>query len=70
MVVLNLAKFSNNEITLCDKNNIKKKLFEALKSMYNNKSARNVGLPKEFYKTSWDGLEEPSLNSIRTSLIK
>ena len=38
--------------------------------MYNNKSARNIGLPKEFYKTFWNGLEEPSLNSIRTSLIK
>ena len=31
--------------------------------MYNNKS-------KEFYKIFWDNLEEPLLNSVRTSFLK
>lgn len=37
--------------------------------MYNNKTRGNDGLTKEFYKMFWS-LEEPSLNSTRTSSLK
>ena len=36
-----------------------KELFEALKSMQNNKSPGNDGLSKEFYESFWEELKKP-----------
>ena len=58
------------KIKLYDGSITKKELSETLKSMYNNKSPENHGLPKELYETFWDSLEEPLLILIRTSFLK
>ena len=38
--------------------------------MYNNKSPGNDVLPKEFYETFWDNLQEPLLSLTRTSFLR
>ena len=44
-----------------------KELFEALKSMQNNKSPGNDGLSKEFYETFWEELKKPFMYAIQKS---
>ena len=43
--------------------NLKMKM-KALKSMQNNKSPGNEGLTKELYKTFWNAIKHPFMNSI------
>ena len=45
-------------------------LYDALKSMPNNKSPVNDGLKKEFFLSFWDDIKETYLSSIRTDGIK
>ena len=35
-----------------------------MKSMKSNKTPGNAGLPKEFYKTFWDELKTPLMESV------
>ena len=44
-----------------------KELFEALKSMQNNKSPGNDGLSKEFYEIFWEKLKKPFMYAIQKS---
>ena len=44
-----------------------KELFEALKSMQNNKSPGNDGLSKEFYETFWEELKKTFMYAIQKS---
>ena len=51
----------------CEGVTTEKELFEALKSMQNNKSPGNDGLSKEFYETFWEELRKPFMYSIQKS---
>ena len=61
---LNIAKLSQDKIKLCEEDLTEKDLYDSLKSMQNNKSLGNNGLPKEFYETFWNELREIFVNSV------
>ena len=61
---LNIAKLSQDKINLCGEDLTEKDLYDSLKSMQNNKSQGNDGLPKEFYETFWNELKEIFVNSV------
>ena len=42
-----------------------KELYNALKSMQNNKSPGNNGVTKEFYQSFWEDIKLPFQNSVR-----
>ena len=54
----------------CGKFITEKELFEALKSMPNNKSSGNDGLTKEFFKTFWSEVKNSFLSCIIYSFDK
>ena len=61
-----ISKFPNlsNEQSLeCEKYISEKELFEALKSMPNDKSARNDGLTKEFFEKFWSEMKKKAFLS-------
>ena len=45
-------------------------LLVALKSMPNNKTPGNNGLPKEFYETFWEDIKNVFINSLKRSKIE
>ena len=49
-----LPKLSNEQTLSCEGIISEDEVFKSLKSMKNNKSPRNDGLSKEFYKCFWD----------------
>ena len=61
---LYIAKLSQDKIKLCEEDLTEKDLYDSLKSMQNNKSLGNNGLPKEFYETFWNELREIFVNSV------
>ena len=58
---------SNEKQDSCEGVITEKELFEVLKSMQNNKSPGNDGLPKEFYETFWEELRKPFMYAIQKS---
>ena len=64
---INLPKFSDNEIKLCQASITKKCRFEILKSVHENKSSENDVLAKTFYETFQHNLTQQLLNSLPTS---
>ena len=48
---IDFPKLSEDQVKLQEEDLTKKDLFKSLKSMQNEKSARNDGLTKEFYET-------------------
>ena len=53
---------------LCETDISEKELYNALKTMQNNKSPGNDGLTKEFYEAFWEDIKLPFQNSVRESM--
>ena len=51
----------------CEGDITEKELFQAVKSMPNNKSPGNDGLSKEIYETSWEELKKPFMLAVKRS---
>ena len=56
--------------TLREAEIIEDNLLVALKSMPNNKTPGNNGLPKEFYETFWEDIKNVFINSLKRSKIE
>ena len=67
---INLPKLSPDQINSCEGYITEKELFEALKSIENNKSPGNDGLTKEFYELFWSDIKKPFLASVREAFLK
>ena len=63
-------QLSNEQILECEKCITEKELFEALNSLFNDKSPENDGFTKEFFETSWSELKIPFLSCILHSFCK
>ena len=55
---------TNEQYDLCKNKISETDLFDSMKSMKNNKVPGNDGLTKEFYKTFWDELKTPLMESV------
>ena len=61
---LSTKTLSNEQYDLCKNIKCETDLFSSMKSMKNNKTPGNDGLSKEFYKTFWDELKTPLMESV------
>ena len=60
---VDLPCLTNEQKGFCEIKLAEKELFDALKSMPNNKTPGNDGLSKEFYEAFWNELKDPLLKS-------
>ena len=60
---VDLPCLTNEQKDFCEIELGEKELFNALKSMPNNKTPGNDGLSKEFYEAFWNELKDPLLKS-------
>ena len=67
---INLPLLSNGQKLLCDAIITEKEIYDALKSMENNKTPGNDGLSKEFYEVFWNYVKISLLASINDAFIK
>ena len=67
---INLPLLSNGQKLLCDAIITEKEIYDALKSMENNKTPGNDGLSKEFYEVFWNYVKTSLLASINDAFIK
>ena len=66
---INLPIISNGQKQICDTIIVKKEIYDAYKSMENDKTRGNDGLSKEFDKVFWDDVIIPLLASINDAFI-
>ena len=59
-----VPRLNDEDAIICEGDLNKLELLRALKSMQNNKSPGNDRLTKEFYKTFWNEIKNPFMNSI------
>ena len=67
---INLLSPSNGQKLICDAITTEKEIYDALKSMENNKTPGNDWLSKEFYEVFWNDVKIPLLASINDGFIK
>ena len=67
---ISLPSLSNGQKLICDVITIGKEIYDALKSMENNKTPGNDGLSKEFYEVFWNDVKIPLLASIDDVFMK
>ena len=61
---LSTKTLTNEQYDLCENKISETDLFDFMKSIKNNKTPGNNGLTKEFYKTFWDELKTPLIESV------
>ena len=61
---VSVPKLNYEDARICEDDLNELKLLRALKSMQNNKYSGNDRLTKEFYKTFWNEIKNPLINSI------
>ena len=64
---ISIPRLSKEKRDSCEGDITEKELFQALKSMPNNKSPGNDGLSKEFYETFWEELKKPFMLAVKRS---
>ena len=64
---ISIPRLSKEKRDSCEGDITEKELFQALKSMPNNKSNGNDGLSKEFYETFWEELKKPFMLAVKRS---
>ena len=67
---ISLPSLSNGQKLICDVITTGKEIYDALKSMENNKTPGNDGLSKEFYEVFWNDVKIPLLASIDDVFMK
>ena len=67
---INLLSPSNGQKLICDAITTEKEIYDALKSMENNKTPGNDWLSKEFYEVFWNDVKIPLLALINDTFIK
>ena len=68
--VSKFPQLSTEQSLECEKSITEKELYEALKSMPNDKSPGNDGCTKEFFKTFWSEAKKPFLSCVLHSFGK
>ena len=65
-----LPTISDDNYNICEAEITEDNLLVALKSVPNNKTPGNDGLPKEFYETFWEDIKDVFINSLKQAKIE